>query len=77
MSPRRPLMSRHELTSVIRSRLSAHPDCQNLKILIAPVANPNATTPNWRVAFTTGSRRVVPSEAWKVGSQVSWEFDLA
>jgi hypothetical protein len=77
MRQARAVKSRQQLTSIMRSRLSAYPECCALKILIAPVVNTDGTSANWRIAFTTGSRRRVPSEAWKVVSEVYTEFDLA
>jgi hypothetical protein len=69
--------SGEELTSIIRSRLSLYPAASSLKILIAPIPNASDGTPNWRIAFTTGNRRKVPTVAWQVANQVSAEFDLA
>jgi hypothetical protein len=73
----RPPKSRQQLMGIMRSRLSAHPECLGLSILIAAAANTDGKYPNWRVAFTTGSRRRVPSVAWMVASQVYTEFDFA
>jgi hypothetical protein len=72
----KPAKSPKELTAIILSRLRPYVGGCALKVLIAPVFKPNDKDPNWRVAFTTGGRRAVPSIAWEIGSQVEKEFDL-
>ena len=70
--------SKEELRAIIVSRISAQTGrgCA-LNVIIAHALHSDADRPNWRVAFTTGGRRAVPSVAWRIGSQVAEEFDLA
>ena len=73
----KPTKSRQELSEIILARLRPHPQGHALRVIIAPVAKPNGVGPNWRLAFTTRSRRAVPSVAWEIGNKVVDEFDLA
>lgn len=76
MHGNRPTKSQEQLSDIILARLRPYPEGCALKIIIAPVAKPDGVGPNWRLAFTTRSRRAVPSIAWTIGNKIVNEFDL-
>jgi hypothetical protein len=75
--PAKPTKSREELSALILARLRPYPAGYALNVVIAAVAAPDNSRPNWRLAFTTRSRRAVPRIAWEIGNKVVNEFDLA
>jgi hypothetical protein len=75
---KKPTKTREELSALIVARLRNFPQCRSITaVVIAPVLRPDGRHPNWHAAFTTASRHQVPHTAWRIGSEIAAEFDLA
>lgn len=74
---RKPTKTREELTDHVLALSRASPECSVVTgVVIAPVLILKTGYANWHAAFTTKDKRNVPPAAWRIGSQVSDEFDL-
>jgi hypothetical protein len=74
----KPTKTREELAARVLSLLRASPECSAVTgVVIAPVLHPKPGYANWHAAFTLRGRESVPHVAWRIGSQVADEFDLA
>jgi hypothetical protein len=70
--------TREELSALIKAQLGNFPECRSITgVMIAPVLRPDGRHPNWHAAFTTTKRQEVPHTAWRIGSEIAAEFDLA
>jgi len=59
-------------------KLKDNPECHSVTgVVIAPVLRRNASHPNWHAAFTMKGRNPVPRVAWRIGSEIAAQFDLA
>ena len=75
---RKPTKTPEELTAHALTLLRASPECSAVTgVVIVPVLHPKPGCANWHVAFTMHARESVPHAAWRIGSQVADEFDLA
>jgi hypothetical protein len=76
--PHKPTKTREELAAHLLALLRASPECRAVTgVVIAPVLRPQAGYANWHAAFTMHGQESVPHVAWRIGSQVAEEFDLA
>jgi hypothetical protein len=70
--------TRAELSTAILERLRDFPESRKVTgVVIAHDLRPAGNCPNWHAAFTTAGRSAVPHIAWRIGSEIAAEFDLA
>jgi hypothetical protein len=75
---KKPTKTREELSALVMEQLRIFPQCRPVTgVVIAPVLRPDGRHPNWHAAFTMAGRREVPHTAWRIGSKIAAEYDLA
>jgi hypothetical protein len=78
MTKKKPTKTREELSALIVRRLKNYPECRLVTgVLIAPILRPEGSHPNWHAAFTMAGRQEVPHTAWRIGSEIAAEYNLA